>query len=49
MSKPYQSYQSIDHLFTDVADKIRAEKEMHILTLSANTVGIEAAKAIGRL
>ena len=32
---------------TDVADKIRATKEMHILTLAGNTVGIEAAKAIG--
>ena len=31
----------------DVADKIRATKEMHILTLAGNTVGIEAAKAIG--
>jgi hypothetical protein len=30
-----------------VAEKIAATKEMHILTLAGNTVGIEAAKAIG--
>jgi hypothetical protein len=30
-----------------VAEKIAATKEMHILTLAGNTVGIDAAKAIG--
>ncbi len=32
-----------------VAEKIAATKEMHILTLAGNTVGIDAAKAIGML
>ncbi len=32
----------------DVADRIRNEKNMHVLTLSGNTVGIEAANAIGK-
>jgi hypothetical protein len=32
-----------------VAEKITATKEMHILTLAGNTVGIDAAKAIGML
>ena len=31
----------------DVASKIRGEKVMHTLTLAGNTVGIDAAKAIG--
>ena len=30
-----------------MADKIRDEDTMHILTLAGNTIGIEAAKAIG--
>ncbi|XP_023348327.1 RANBP2-like and GRIP domain-containing protein 5/6 isoform X4 [Eurytemora carolleeae] len=32
----------------DVSEKIRIEKSMNTLTLSGNTVGIEAAKAIGK-
>ena len=31
----------------DVASKVRGEKVMHTLTLAGNTVGIDAAKAIG--
>ena len=34
-------------IILDVAEKIRVEKNMNTLTLSGNTVGIEAAKAIG--
>ncbi len=37
------------HIVPGVAEKIAATKEMHILTLAGNTVGIDAAKAIGML
>eukprot|EP00096_Caligus_rogercresseyi_P009702 TRINITY_DN3341_c0_g1_i2.p1 TRINITY_DN3341_c0_g1~~TRINITY_DN3341_c0_g1_i2.p1 ORF type:complete len:1855 (+),score=585.20 TRINITY_DN3341_c0_g1_i2:261-5825(+) len=32
----------------EVVQKVQATKDMHILTLSGNTVGIEAAEAIGK-
>jgi hypothetical protein len=36
-------------MIADVADKIRCEKQMHVLTLAGNTLGIDAAKAIGKI
>jgi hypothetical protein len=36
-------------LIAVVAEKIRVEKQMHILTLAGNTLGIDAAKAIGKI